>query len=73
MPLIFGTIGSVTQSQQRQAAETVYALWVLGNDDPAFQDALGTELAHVDLTGPRRGLAEGGVPGRVPARRSERW
>jgi sodium transport system permease protein len=44
MPLVFGTIGAVTASEQRQAAQTVYTLWIEGNDDPVFLDHLRGEL-----------------------------
>jgi sodium transport system permease protein len=47
MPLIFGTIGAVTASQQRRAVQTVYRVWIRGNDDPVFRTVLA-ELLQFD-------------------------
>jgi sodium transport system permease protein len=44
MPLIFGTLGTVTRGQQREAAETVYPVWIQGNDDPRFRSLLEDSL-----------------------------
>ncbi len=50
MPLVFGTIGTVTASQQKQAAQTVYTVWIRGNDDPAFADILRREISYDPAT-----------------------
>lgn len=48
MPLVLGTIGTVTERQQKEAARTVYALWIQGNDDPRLRSLLAGQLEYAE-------------------------
>ena len=48
MPLVLGTIGTVTARQQEEAARTVYALWIQGNDDPRLRSLLAGQLGYAE-------------------------
>jgi sodium transport system permease protein len=48
MPLVLGTVGTVSQRQQQEAAQTVYGVWIQGNDDPRLRELVAQQLRFVD-------------------------